>query len=534
MTAQSGQASTPLRIKRLTLTDFRAFPGAAPAHFDLDGKNLLVYGENGAGKSSIFHALRDFFALKPSRRLSDYRNVFSGSLRDAVSVEVTFTDGKPSAKWMARPGTGPLSLLAQQASTTNEAPLIEYHPASVVGGALSDPRVSQAALRRACLDYRALLDTNYKHGSGPVDLFQVAVNHLLRDYDYTPAGGQPTTIGDMWDKVDRADKSVVVGANSTSHKQSFIQNCESFNTAMADALPKLHPLVNALLVALGHPDLKVMNFAYGNVGPKAARLKRERGLLGGTLVPGIRYRGHDPDQPQSFLNESRLSALGLSIYLAGRLTCTPSVTSKALKLLVLDDVLIGLDHSNRLPVLDVLHKHFADWQVVLLTHDKTWFDLARERLPKDDWACCEVYEGDPAAKVPMPIVRPTMNRPAKALLQKADELLKLGYFEAAANYARHAFEMGVQRTCELKKIKMEYRLDPAAHKSQEFLDKLKSWPGSANVPKADWDAAIHRLELLKNIVMNPYSHPSAPNIPKQEVSDAIAAVTAFLDLVAKK
>jgi len=31
-----------------------------------------------------------------------------------------------------------------------------------------------------------------------------------------------------------------------------------------------------------------------------------------------------------------------------------------------------------------------------------------------------------------------------------------------------------------------------------------------------------------------YSHPSAPNIPKQEVADAIAAVTAFLDLVAKK
>ena len=30
-------APAPLRIKRLTLTDFRAFPGPAPAHFDLDG-----------------------------------------------------------------------------------------------------------------------------------------------------------------------------------------------------------------------------------------------------------------------------------------------------------------------------------------------------------------------------------------------------------------------------------------------------------------------------------------------------------------
>ena len=37
--------ATPLRIKRLTLTDFRAFPGPAPTTFELDGKNLLVYGE---------------------------------------------------------------------------------------------------------------------------------------------------------------------------------------------------------------------------------------------------------------------------------------------------------------------------------------------------------------------------------------------------------------------------------------------------------------------------------------------------------
>ncbi|MHB8211917.1 MAG: hypothetical protein ACYDDP_11360 [Acidithiobacillus sp.] len=91
---------------------------------------------------------------------------------------------------------------------------------------------------------------------------------------------------------------------------------------------------------------------------------------------------------------------------------------------------------------------------------------------------------------------------------------------------------GVRIACELKKIKMEYRLDPTAHQAQDFLDKLKGCPGSANVSKAEWDAAIHRLELLKNVVMNPYSHPSAPNIPKQEVADAIAAMTVFLDLVA--
>ncbi len=41
-------------------------------------------------------------------------------------------------------------------------------------------------------------------------------------------------------------------------------------------------------------------------------------------------------------------------------------------------MLIGLDLSNRLPLLRVLVEDFADWQVILLTHDRVWFELARE------------------------------------------------------------------------------------------------------------------------------------------------------------
>lgn len=37
---------------------------------------------------------------------------------------------------------------------------------------------------------------------------------------------------------------------------------------------------------------------------------------------------------------------------------------------MLDDVLIGLDMSDRMPVLDILRQRFADWRIILLTHDK--------------------------------------------------------------------------------------------------------------------------------------------------------------------
>jgi len=51
-TAPAAAVAKPMR-KTLPLTAFRAFPGSAPQRIEFGGKNLLVYDENGAGKSSI-------------------------------------------------------------------------------------------------------------------------------------------------------------------------------------------------------------------------------------------------------------------------------------------------------------------------------------------------------------------------------------------------------------------------------------------------------------------------------------------------
>jgi hypothetical protein len=59
---------------------------------------------------------------------------------------------------------------------------------------------------------------------------------------------------------------------------------------------------------------------------------------------------------------------------------------------------IGLDQSNRLPVLDLLADKFKDWQVVLLTHDRVWFEMARayHRRHKADkfWRYAKIHSND--------------------------------------------------------------------------------------------------------------------------------------------
>ncbi len=518
MTGPQPKPNVPLRIKRLTLRDFRAFPGPAPVHFDLDGKNLLVYGENGSGKSSIFHALTQFFSLKPTRNLRTLKNVFSGLPETDCTVTVDFNDGAPGASWRLQAATS--GILAGR--------IREHHPAAISGG--NDARVIQTALRRACLDYRALFDTNYKHGDGAVNLFDIAVEKLLSDFTASVAGGIPRTIGELWRAVDQA-KPVKRTAAALARVN---QACTEFNSGFSQALAALHPLVGTLLGQLIGSDVTVAPFVFGGITYTDAYYKRDREIAGRRLTLDVSYRSHELKIPQQFLNEARLSALALAIYLAGRLAYTPTATPNALKLLVLDDVLIGLDHSNRLPVLDVLHQHFADWQIVLMTHDRTWFDLARDHVAQDAWVCWELYEGDAAATAPMPIARKTENRPAKALLAKARALVLQGYIEAAANYTRQAFEHGLRGGCAFRKVPMRYLVDSKGHKAQDLLDALRIAPKPGSVPQPDWTACLQRITMFKNVVMNPYSHPSAPNIPRQEVVDAANAVEKFLELVGKK
>ena len=502
-----------MKIQTLSLTDFRAFPGPAPTTFELEGKNLLVYGENGSGKSSLFHALRGFFSPAPPPDLRSLKNSFSKASLEHLAVNVVFDDGTFERWGMA--------LQAPRRSTAGEmvGPFIEHlHPVHRASG--QSTAVRSAARMASCLDYRSLLATNYKNDDGPVNLFEPVVSALLADYFDL---GANKTIAQLWKLVQES----VPTRNTGRQIGICLQACTTFNTALRTALSRLLIDLNQLLPKLSASGVQVEGFDF----PGVTYLGQITDLkMLGTKQIGLKlnYRGVPLDRPQNYLNEARLSALGLALYLAGRLACAPRATPH-LKLLVLDDVLVGLDHSNRMPVLNVLKDYFSEWQIVLLTHDRGWFDLARQHLPSG-WTCYEVYEGDQGATAPIPIVRKTLKRPAPALLQKARELLAQGYVEAAANYVRQAFETGLRAACELKSIKLPYKQDLTDHKAQDLLNGLKTWSGSLSVPKANWDAALQQLELMKDVVMNPYSHPSAPNIPRQEVVDAADAVDAFLTL----
>jgi hypothetical protein len=234
----------------------------------------------------------------------------------------------------------------------------------------------------------------------------------------------------------------------------------------------------------------------------------------------VNVRTHNVVVPQSFLNEGRQTALALALYLAGRKVCAPPGRGQ-LKLLVMDDLLIGLDANHRRPVLDLILSEFADWQIILLTHDRYWFQLAREQVAATDaWRTIEIFEHFDGDGLLIPLVRPAANDLAEATLKQAEAFLADNYASAAANYARSSCELILKRFCTKRGVLFPYFPDDRRPDLNALLTEAKKHVAG--------DAARHKalsdLEAHKRYVLNPLSHDPANPVPGTEVAAAIAAV----------
>jgi recombinational DNA repair ATPase RecF len=118
----------------------------------------------------------------------------------------------------------------------------------------------------------------------------------------------------------------------------------------------------------------------------ALELKPTSRAASGGLRLAIQFLGlANSKDPRAFLSEGHLDSLGLCIFLA-----TVHIFSPPGSLLVLDDVLTSIDKEHRRRVGELLFQKFADYQVILTTHDEHWHDLlhssARAWGIQDKWS----------------------------------------------------------------------------------------------------------------------------------------------------
>jgi hypothetical protein len=230
---------------------------------------------------------------------------------------------------------------------------------------------------------------------------------------------------------------------------------------------------------------------------------------------------------EEFLNEARLTSLGLSIFLAAlKLADSNPSDPDPLRLMVLDDVLIGLDISNRLPLLELLRLEFPYHQILLLTHDELWFNIAREHTQHwGTWRTAQLFAETTGPTTPLcPRLKDTTDDLTFAERYRAAHDLR-----SAAVYIRAAFESKLRKTAEDHHIKVDYKQDvkkvsadilwaaiEAKHKDmlavgKEFLDPN----------------LIPSISAVRSQVLNRLSHDGGLGLTDTDVQTAINTMRAF-------
>ncbi len=471
-----------MRITNIEIKNFRAFPKTYQINLHNAGKSLLVYGENGSGKSSLYLALKLFFESAVSednkdnknREFEIHQNIFT---EDPGYIKLRFRSDQPQKQEIYE--------WSESVKETNNDLIVEISKAS------------------GFLDYKDLLGVHHLQPEGEsVNVFGLLVETLLAD---TVNPVTDRTLAEAWDDIQGP-----YPRRSAKHQiASLKQRVEVFNDELVNRLVELRPKVREILVRFEYNVDLDLDFKGVTYDEKNKTLENQQILL------NVKFFDKDISERYLLLNEAKLSAIAIAIYLSSIL-CLPEPKG-GMKIIALDDVLIGLDMSNRLPVLDILKDYFPDYQIFLTTYDKAWYEIAKQRTEQKDWKYAEFYFSQ-TDEYELPVYVED-----KAYLEKAREYLDVSDYKACAVYLRTAFEAIIKRFCDKRDLRVRYCENPKKLTSEDFWHPIKTGSRRNGAPFLQ-KTLIRQIELYRSIILNPLNHATITNTPKREVEEAIKAV----------
>jgi hypothetical protein len=477
-----------MRLASIEIKNFRAFKGT-PVRINLTktGKNLLVYGENGSGKSSVFFALRDFLECEAKNDITrfPFRNIFIDT-NDGY-IKLKFVDPfaprrhpNPQAKeyeW------------SEAKNETNEQLILEINKT------------------KGFIDYKDLLRTYFlQQDKATVDIFDLLIKSILQhaenDLSRVPFGQEWQDINESVEKLNK---------RSPKQKEALIEKIDSFNSGLRVKLKDLQSKAQTILNYFAY-DLTI-ELHFGGVSYNSENNKIEKQLIGlnVTFFKTARNDHH------LFLNEAKLSAIAISIFFAALLMQPAS----RLRILALDDVLIGLDMSNRLPVLDILDSEFKEYQIFFFTYDRAWYEIVKQNIESrkaaGEWRYEEFFTGS-TFEHSLPIYAEDKN-----FMARAKEYFKDNDYKAAVIYVRTEFEKILKGFCDKHDLKVRYKSNPKDVRGEDFWQAVLK--GQPDGDPSFVDAALQvEVEKYRRLILNPLSHAEIVTIFKKEVEDTIKAV----------
>lgn len=466
------------RITKIEIENFRAFFGSYT--IDLPkGENLLVYGENGSGKSSLFKALNNYLTSSRDTSFAFVKNHYRPT-GDNGLIKLTFTDAHPTTH-VIQAGTEQ-QLDFGTASTTHR---INF--------------VKDAELIKGFLDYRNLLDVYYHEEANP-NLFDLIVLKILGNQLNV---AKTFRYADKWRKLqkDLIDKSYT--RNDRSH-QNALAELPTYNDALKETLKNIFRYMNNVLLTNYFKELNIqlrfelqpMNFNYKT-------WKWEWHTTADLRLKVIQNGNPVQADYNDFLNEARLSAFAVCIYLAA-LKTNPELLDY--KILFLDDVFVGLDTTNRLPILKIIQNEFKEHQIFVATYDRHLYELAKQQFEIETpgkWKSREFYvdrEDDGTKQFELPLIVE-----GKTNFENAVQYLhhrEKPDYPAASNFFRKALEETIQHFVPEYETTDSESTQIPDHKLNKLVFATKNFLSKTGNPETH----INQIAGLLSALLHPLSH----------------------------
>lgn len=299
-------------INKLKLEHFKAFRDAT--EIVLDGKNVLVYGENGAGKSSLYQALKIIFHKK---------RIFE------TEIAPTVTD-------------------PQDRRNAEKDVLDQYN--------YQLTPLTDFTLEIDDTDYKTFATAGY-------DVSMISRDDILAE--------------DVINVVDVLKKTLV----GISDPATFI----------AGKKKTIEDFVNQFLHEYFYEENLSVELTYNN----------PNWLL--TIKDVSRDNRGRNEKLTEYFNEAKLHIIKLLLLLTAVLY-NGAAQRGDIRILVLDDVISSMDATNRTFFVEILKEYFGEYQIILLTHSVSFFNMANYAFSiaygqKDDWKRFQIVEHEANSRI---------------------------------------------------------------------------------------------------------------------------------------
>ncbi|MBZ0326801.1 MAG: ATP-binding protein [Altibacter sp.] len=495
-----------MKIKKVEIKNYKAFYGNN--EFNVAGKNLFIYGENGSGKSSFYYALKDFF--QSSSEILDYdetENIFLTKAQKGKGfIKVTFNPDKDGTT-------------TDKTYTLNKRTKDTY-----IAG---DTSIRDAIKLKSFLTYKHLLGIHSIKKDNEIDLFNLLINGVLKHFKSVAITGTKE-LGELWEDVEKAVAKSTQGRiyNITNKKADVDRVFNVFNTAFKrlfqpGSVENILTYAQPILDKFGHNIVLDLHYTQAKPTVKYNDIERNH------VRVKIKYQNKNIDKPHIFLNEARLSAIAISIYLG---MIKRHIQGLPCKILFLDDIFIGLDIGNRLPLLKILDDEFSAYQIFITTYDKPWYEFVKSTYLNGNnaWKSYEFYARRTRKGFEVPIVKENhSNSHIQNYIDKAEEFFNQGENKGSGVYLRSAFEFILKTFCFKKKVPTPFCLDNSKMKTNDFWISVKKYK-TTHPACGLTSATTTQIDHYTNLVLNPLSHH---DMNKHEIRAEIqGAITALKNL----